>query len=162
MNIPAVRSGLEFLESLGDTSLRAEAIGSWLYDEFGGMHEGGSSVVLYNTRGNDIVTFGVKRNGQMIDSWEFEQAATEQGIHVRTGCFCNPGVNEELFDYDVDGIQKAYSSDEISENAGIRDLRELLSDQPVGAVRASFGYANVFEDALRLVEFTKQFLGISE
>jgi selenocysteine lyase/cysteine desulfurase len=157
-NIPAIKNGLKFVESLGDVKPRVVSIASWLHQQLSEMKVNGNSIAVYNTKGNDTVAFNIKKGEQVMDAWYFEQAASKAGIFVRTGCFCDPGANEEVFQYKIDNFEKFYNSKLLPSQMTIENLREYSGDVSIGAIRASFGYANNFDDVQKFAEFTKQYL----
>ncbi|MFA6547413.1 MAG: aminotransferase class V-fold PLP-dependent enzyme [Candidatus Magasanikbacteria bacterium] len=158
-NIPAVVPGLQFMESLGDICEHATVLGVKLYDSLQTLHEGDNSIIIHSPRGTDIVTFSVKRGQQIVDAWVFERYANEQAVFVRTGCFCNPGVNEKVFGYKIDAFKALYNSTISNDAITIDNLRRHIGgDVPIGAIRASFGYANTEMDVNRIVAVTRQFL----
>ncbi|KAJ8947944.1 hypothetical protein NQ314_008523 [Rhamnusium bicolor] len=64
------------------------------------------------------------------------------GIHLRTGCFCNPGACQRFL--------KLTPSDVVNHfNAGhvCGDQHDLVENCPTGSVRISFGYMSMQEDA---------------
>ena len=101
---------------------------------------------------------GVKNKGAIFDAWEFEKFANEHKVYVRTGCFCNPGVNEKLFGYEIDTYEKFCNDAILPDQITIENLRKYSDDKPIGAIRASFGYANNFSDVGRFAEVARMFL----
>ena len=155
--IPAIFYGLEFLKELGEYKGRITSIASWLYDSLCQIKTDFSSVVVHNAKGNDTVVFNIEKNGQILDASKFEQAASKVGISVRSGCFCNPGVNEKLFNYEVKGYEEFYNSEILPYEITLDHFKEN-SGKPVGALRASFGYVNNFSDVYKFAEFTRKYL----
>jgi len=159
--IPAIMAGLEFMEYMmahGDVRGHAIGLATMLYDELCEMREGQGSVVIHSARGNDTVTFSVKKENKIVDAWLFEQAVNAKSVYVRTGCFCNPGVNEKVFGYAVEPFEALYDDARLSDKVTMERLRELSGDAAIGAIRASFGYANNRDDVSRLVAVTRDFL----
>lgn len=155
----AVTFGLEFMTTLEPYKNRVSAIASWLRNELHSMSEAGNFVIIHSPEDSDTVTFSISRGGQrIIDSWEFEEFANEHNVCVRTGCFCNPGVNEKIFGYEIDTYEKFYNDAIMPDQITIENLRKYSGDKPIGAIRASFGYANNFSDVERFAEVTRMFL----
>lgn len=151
--IPAIKAGLEFVESLGDIKHHVLSLTCPLYDALKEMANGDNAVILHSKRGTDTVTFSVKKNGRIMNAWEVERAANERGIFIRSGCFCNPGDNEQTFGYGIEPFEKLYN-DAISPDAiTVEGLAEYADGKPIGALRASFGYANNISDVNKIVEF---------
>lgn len=155
--IPAVINGLEFMESMNNLDTHAAEVATALYDALVEMGGGPNAPVIHSGRGNDTVTFSVKKGGQIVDAWHFEQFANTHGIYVRTGCFCNPGSNEMVFGYSVDDFEAVYNDAVTTDEITIEKLREF-SEAPIGSIRASFGYANTLNDADRIAEVVSQFV----
>jgi molybdenum cofactor sulfurtransferase len=156
--IPAIKAGLQYLDSLGEVKHRALSLASSLHEQLSSLNENGNTVVVHSNKGNDTVTFSVKKGGEIINAWLFEQAANEQSIYVRTGCFCNPGVNEKVFNYTVDQYERFYNDALSPDKMTIEELAKYSNGQPIGAIRASFGYINNYSDVEEFVQFTKMFL----
>ncbi len=156
--IGAVRSGLKFLSTLGDTHCHARALACRLRNQLIELHDGANSITMHSPPGTDIVTFSVKKGDSIVDAWVFEKAANEQGVFVRTGCFCNPGVNEKVFGYTVDAYERLYNDAILPDAITIEKLREFSDGKPIGAIRASFGYANTVQDVDRFIEVTRDIL----
>ena len=156
--IPLISAGFKFLEDLGDIRPHSVGLGSRLHEILGDMRVGQNSVVLHTPHGNDVVTFSIRKGDKIIDAWEFEHFANARGVFVRTGCFCNPGVNEEIFQYGIETFERMYN-DAISPDAmTVESLKEFSGGKPIGAIRASFGYANVMSDIERFAAVTREFL----
>ena len=157
-NIPAIIPGLRFMRDLGNLESHIVPLATRLYDNLSTMREGNNHPIVHSARGNDIVTFSVTRGPQIVNAWEFERFANERGVFVRTGCFCNPGVNEKVFGYKIDAYEKLYNSAILPDAITIENLRQFSGDTPIGAIRASFGYANNQNDVDRFVEVVREFL----
>jgi len=158
-NIPAIKNGLEFFTSLGSgISDRVISIASWLHDELNGMRYGDAYIKVHSLKGCDTVTFSVIKGDETIDAWTFEQAVNKDKVFVRTGCFCNPGVNERIFNYKVESFAKLYNSAISQEEITIEELRKYSGNDPIGAIRTSFGFANNFNDVAMLASSAAKFL----
>lgn len=155
-NIPAIVAGLKFAKSISPQN--AETLAHQLYYALHEIRVGDKSLVLHSPLNSDIVTFSVKKGDKIVDAWIFERAASERGVYVRTGCFCNPGVNEKVFGYSVDAFERLYNDSIQPDVITIEKLREFTGDKPIGAIRASFGYANTLDDVARFIEVTKEIL----
>jgi selenocysteine lyase/cysteine desulfurase len=80
--------------------------------------------VIHSHRHSDIVTFSLRRrDGVFVDAWEVEAAAAAHQICFRTGCFCNPGVNERVFKYNVEDFERFQST---SRQQGDLTLERML------------------------------------
>ena len=170
--IPAITQGLEFL-----ASVRGDPHGDWNNSARGkackeriqkmsldlscglvGLQLGDNEVVVHSTPGNDIVTFSLKREGRFVDPKMVEARANDRKIYLRTGCFCNPGVNETVFGYSVEEFASFYNDAPFAEQLTLEQFQRHLGGRPIGAIRASFGYANAPEDVNRIVEFMQDMI----
>ncbi len=156
--IPAIKAGLKFVQSLGDIKTHAIGLATDLYDRMVSMSEGENSIIIHSARGNDTVTFSVRRAGHILAGNIFERMANEQGVFVRAGLFCNPGVNEVVFGYGNDLYEAMYEDVLTPSEAVTKRIAQLSKDAPNGAIRASFGYANTLADTKRFAEVAKTIL----
>jgi molybdenum cofactor sulfurtransferase len=166
LSLPAVASGLEYIEQLGLDAIhrRVRCLTGWLLDALVALlHSNGSRVVRILgpesvvARGG-TVTFTVHDvHGRPVDDRRVERLASQERISVRTGCFCNPGAGEVAFGLEAAPLRALFAS---SESLSETELRSrVLAEQGrfVSAVRASLGVASNFADAERLVCFLAGF-----
>ncbi|CAM6125359.1 unnamed protein product [Calypogeia fissa] len=100
-----------------------------------------------------IVTFNMKRaDGSWVGPREVEKLATLSGIHLRTGCFCNPGACSKYL-----GLSKHEMKENFEAGHVCWDDKDLINGYPTGAVRVSFGYMNTFEDCWAFIQFISKF-----
>ena len=156
--IPAIIPGLQFLNSLGETKSHAVGLATVLYDRLAELRAGRGSILIHSARGNDTVTFSVKAGDKIINAWDFEKAANERGVFVRSGCFCNPGVNEKVFGYEIETYARLYNDAIMPDAITIEKLGEFSGGAPIGAIRASFGYANTIVDVECFTAVTRDIL----
>ena len=128
-NIPLITAGLQFLEGLGDIREHSVALGDRLHEGLVDMKVGENSVVLHTPKGNDVVTFSIKK-----------------------------GVNEEVFGYGIETFERMYNDAVGPEGMTVEALKEFSGGKPIGAIRASFGYANIMSDIERFVAVVLEFL----
>ena len=95
--------------------------------------------------------------GHLVDYRRVEELAGQEGISLRTGCFCNPGSGEI-----AEGLTEADMraglalGPEISLPRFVRLMRER-GHKSAGAIRASLGIASNFADVWRFVQFVAAF-----
>jgi selenocysteine lyase/cysteine desulfurase len=106
-------------------------------------------------RGGTIAFNLLDDRGEVIDHEQVVHAAAEAGICLRGGCFCNPGAAEYAFRYDAGELTAAL--DAVAGSFSLSAMRIALSNKPVGAVRASLGYASTSDDVKALLAFLGQF-----
>jgi selenocysteine lyase/cysteine desulfurase len=125
-------------------------------------HAGGERMVrVYgpqdmDCRGGTIAFNVLDRDGVTIPFGLVEERAACAGVHVRGGCFCNPGAAEAAF-----GLEPARMSaclDALDRSFSIPALQRCMGrDTAVGAVRASVGMATVTRDIQRALDVIASF-----
>jgi selenocysteine lyase/cysteine desulfurase len=164
-NIPAVDTGLEFIESIGIDAIHDRVIGltGWLLDRLLALRHGtGAPLVrLFGPRDTDrrggTVTFNFHRaDGVVIDHAVVEAAANRHHISLRTGCFCNPGAGELALGISRGELESCF----VRQPGGMTydDFRRCIDDKSSGAVRVSLGLASNFADVYAFAEFARDFL----
>ena len=164
-NIPAVEIGLDLLEQVGLDVIhdRVMCLTSWLLDRMSALkHSNGQPLLtIYGPtsterRGGTIAMNFHDPAGLVIDHDEIEVRAANQGISLRTGCFCNPGAGE---------VALGLSSEELSPCFGRADrhmtydgFRHCVAPKSSGAVRISLGLVSNFADVHAFVRFASAFL----
>lgn len=165
LNIPAVERGLKFIKQIGISNIqkRINALAQWTLDELLQLkHDSGNPLIaLYGTsdltqRGATI-TFNVMRaNGNVVFYEEVERGASELGISLRAGCFCNPGLSEIVGSFTQEMLRPVF---ECEEKTSYKEfVYEKKKEYVVGAIRASFGYVSNFDDAYKFVSYIKSYL----
>jgi len=164
LNIVALRHGFEILQNLGMHNIEAHVhtITQYTYSKLQAMtHSNGKKVcVVYgnhyfndSSKQGPILTFNLLRDdGTFVGYNEVEQLASLNKIHLRTGCFCNPGACHKYL---------SLTSEEVIANleAGhiCWDDKDIIKGKPTGAIRISFGYMSTFEDVQAFLGFVQQF-----
>ncbi|XP_032687894.1 molybdenum cofactor sulfurase 1 isoform X2 [Odontomachus brunneus] len=94
-----------------------------------------------NSQGG-IVTFNlIRSNGEYVGYMEVVNMAALFKIHLRTGCFCNPGACQRHLCLATETILKNYEAGYVC--GGTVDI---VNRKPTGAVRVSFGYMSTIQD----------------
>ncbi|GAB6031894.1 hypothetical protein CHUAL_010290 [Chamberlinius hualienensis] len=94
-----------------------------------------------------IVNFNLlQSDGQFIGFAKVETVAAAYGIHLRTGCMCNPGACQKYLNLSFEDLQQHF---EIGHVCG--DDKDLIDGKPTGSVRISFGYMSTIDDAQRFL-----------
>ncbi|XP_034940339.1 molybdenum cofactor sulfurase isoform X2 [Chelonus insularis] len=112
-------------------------------------HNGNPVVKLYTDSGyqnkefqGGIVAFNILRStGEYVGYMEVLHMAALFKIHLRTGCFCNPGTCQRHLNLSNKDVMNNYDSG-VKCGGGI----DLVNGKPTGAVRISFGYMSTIED----------------
>lgn len=125
----------------------------------GATHRGGAPLVeIYGPRSPEArggtAAFNVlDAGGGVVPYGVVEREASEEGISLRGGCFCNPGVAEVAFGLPAGRMAECFQS---TDRGGftLPGLAECLDYAvPVGALRASVGIATNGADLERLRRF---------
>lgn len=167
LGIAAVTSGLDFLEEVGIDEIHAhvarhtarllEILRRHRHDD------GGPLTTIYGPptteRRGGTVAFNLwDARGRVVPSGAVERAASERGICLRGGRFCNPGAAEAALDVPADAALRCF--EEAEGTFTLRELAECLGDgAPVAAIRASVGIATNDADLDRLDAFLGEMAG---
>ncbi len=158
LEIPALKIGLEYIESIGMDCIqeRVQSITGYMHQELNNLyHSNGQKLVnIYGpsnrleTGGTIIMTFN-NPDGQVIPFELVENQTNARNISIRSGCFCNPGLDE---------INNCLSTEELSDYFTSRDkgnYHDMIDSlkKMRGAVRVSFGLATVQRDLDAFLNF---------
>lgn len=123
-------------------------------------HQNGTPVVkLYsdtdyedNNLQGGIVSFNALRaNGEYVGYMEVLNMAGLYKIHLRTGCFCNPGACQRHLRLSDTEILKNYDT-----GYTCGGTKDLIDGKPTGAVRISFGYMSTIKDVKIILKMLKE------
>jgi selenocysteine lyase/cysteine desulfurase len=92
-------------------------------------------------------------DGHLLDYRRVEELAGQQGISVRTGCFCNPGAGEAAEGLSEDDMLEAVMADREMSLPRFLQFITHKSGKSAGALRASLGIASTFGDVHRFLHF---------
>jgi molybdenum cofactor sulfurtransferase len=141
---------------------RTKCLTGWLLQQLLDLrHSSGRPMVrLYGpattvARGATITMNFYDDEGRLLDYRRVEELASQQGISVRTGCFCNPGPGET-----AEGLTEEDIAAAIAENSDMTLPRFLQfithrGGKSAGAIRVSLGLATNFADVYRFVQFAR-------
>ncbi len=166
LDIPAIKIGLEHIESIGIETIqnRVRIFTDYLIKTLLELkHSNGREVVTVfgpkNTtnRGGTIILNFCDENGKMIP-WDYvEHLANEAKISLRTGCFCNPGLDEVYSCVSITETMKYFSQ---MNKGGFKEVIKYMGKLR-GAVRISVGIATNFKDVYSFIQFAKQFVNMN-
>jgi molybdenum cofactor sulfurtransferase len=163
--IPAVEIGLRHLARAGIDAIhtRVRCLTGWLLDRLVNLrHSNGRPMVrIYGPltmamRGPIVTMNFYDPDGHLLDYRRVEELAGDQGISVRTGCFCNPGAGETAEGITDEDVEAALES---STDLTLPRFLQVITHRggkSAGAIRVSFGIASNFGDALRFLTFTER------
>jgi selenocysteine lyase/cysteine desulfurase len=163
--IPAVEIGLRHLAAAGIDALqiRVGCLTGWLLDRLVSLrHSNGRPMVrIYGPltmamRGAIITMNLYDPDGHLLDYRRVEELASQDGISVRTGCFCNPGAGET-----AEGItdEDVIAALETAADLTLPRFLQVITHRggkSAGAIRVSFGIASTFRDAQRFLAFAER------
>ncbi len=158
LDIPAIKIGLDYIREigLGRINRRIKALTSALIKQLTEIkHSNGSPVVrifgmldLEKHGGNLVMTF-FDKNGNKYAYEDIEQQTNALGISIRSGCFCNPGVDEINSCITNDDFGTYFSSHKTDDYGPM--LRQLKRMR--GGTRVSVGIATTASDIQQFVSF---------
>jgi molybdenum cofactor sulfurtransferase len=163
LSIPAVDIGLRYLTEVGIERIgrRVKCLTGHLLSALLDMrHTNGRPLVrLYGPsttvdRGGIVTMNCYDPEGRLLDYRRIEELASERGISLRTGCFCNPGAGEVAESLTEDDMLAA-----AAEGAAMTLPRfvQLMLDEgsgkSAGAMRVSLGIASNAADVDRFIAF---------
>ncbi|MER5887899.1 aminotransferase class V-fold PLP-dependent enzyme [Streptomyces sp. NPDC001941] len=100
-------------------------------------------------RGPTVAFDLLRPDGTRFDERLCQEATAAAGVSVRTGCFCNPGVAEQVNALGPDEVRRALAR---GNPADVDEYVRLLGSHAQGSVRASVGAATDARDVDRLVD----------
>lgn len=166
LNIPAVKIGLQHLEKVGIELIqkRVELLTAWVIQQLLLLqHSKGKPMVrIYgptNTeqRGGTITLNFYDPDGHLLDYRRIEELANEQGISLRTGCFCNPGAGEIAEELTTEDMLAGLAGGPNMTLPRFMQLIQHRGHKSAGAIRVSLGLASNFADVYRFIQFATSF-----
>ena len=160
LDIPAIKIGLDYIEEIGIDRInkRVEEITQFLIKEIQNIkHQNGKNVVrLFGSlqkehKGGTLIMNFSDKSGNNYPFTEVEQLANQRLISIRTGCFCNPGLDEINSNLSSQDIIKGFEFVESADNP-----MEAFAKMR-GAVRISVGIATVQKDLDTFLDFVRSF-----
>jgi len=167
LSIPAVETGLNYLQEVGTEIIheRVRCLTGWVLDQMVSLQHSNRKplVRIYGpvsteNRGGTISFNLYDPNGTLIDFRRVEEMANEQNISLRTGCFCNPGVNEIAEGLTEAEMNAGFASGKRMDYPYFLSILEHQDGKSAGAIRVSMGIASNFNDVYQFVEFIKTFI----
>ncbi|KAJ3679297.1 hypothetical protein LUZ60_017308 [Juncus effusus] len=105
-----------------------------------------------NFKMGPTIAFNLKReDGSWFGYREVEKLASLSNIHLRTGCFCNPGACAKHLGLSHSDLISNFEAGHVC-----WDDNDVINGKPTGAVRVSFGYMSTFEDADKFLKFLEE------
>lgn len=167
LNIPAVEIGLKHIKTINLDIIheRVRCLTGWLLDNLLALrHSNGTPLIrVYGPidtrmRGGTVTVNFYDPNGKLFDYRRIEELANEVNISLRTGCFCNPGVNEIAEGLTEEDMAEGFKNGRRMAFPFFLSIIEHNSGKSAGAVRVSVGIATNFADVYRFLHFAYSFL----
>jgi len=166
LGIPAVAIGLRHLENVGIHTIqtRVNCLTDWLITQLLALRHSNDRpmVRLYGPanmvqRGATVTLNFYDPHGHLVDYRRIEELAGEEGISLRTGCFCNPGAGEMSEDLNEDDMR--FGIGQIGAEINLLRFSQALQarGKSAGAIRVSTGIASNFADVERFMAFAARF-----
>ncbi|MEP7232147.1 MAG: aminotransferase class V-fold PLP-dependent enzyme [Ginsengibacter sp.] len=162
LDIPAITNGLNFISGIGMENIqnRVKDLCKFFLEKLLMlMHSNGLPLIkLYgpkNTanRGGTFLMNFYDEYGQLYPFQFIEGEANTNKISLRTGCFCNPGIDEMNHCFSEDQLKNYFDG---REHGDYYDIINSLK-KVRGAVRLSIGIATTKADIEKFIKFAKKF-----
>lgn len=164
--LPAVKIGLDFIDSIGIDRINARVrrLIEYVCTELKNVkHSNGMSVVRvfgpqnFSERGGNIIMSFFDIDGNLIPFERVEELANNRKISIRTGCFCNPGIDEINNCVTTEEIARYFMS---RDSGNFHDMITFLGKMR-GATRLSVGLSTSKKDLDSFIAFVSELRGHS-
>ncbi|OHT11811.1 molybdenum cofactor sulfurase [Tritrichomonas foetus] len=164
LSIVALHEGFKKLNELGirNISRHTWCVTRELYMRLNSLrHENGRPVLrMYgNHLKNDplkqgpIITLNfMNSTGGYVGYNEVMKNAAKENIHIRVGCFCNPGGCTRANGLNDDQVEEYYQK-----KTSCHDSIDIINGIPLGAVRISLGAYTTMEDVETFAKFVEKY-----
>lgn len=163
LDIPAITNGLDFINKIGIDMIhrRIKQLSAFILAEITKLkHDNGLPAIrLYgphNTenRGGTFLMNFLDTNGQFYPPDYIEKLANGSMISLRTGCFCNPGIDELNHDISAETLKKYFAG---RTSGDYFDMINFVG-KIRGAVRLSVGLSTTIRDIEKFIQFATTLL----
>ncbi|RHY67847.1 hypothetical protein DYB38_004306 [Aphanomyces astaci] len=158
LSILACTSGLQSLRNLTMPAIQRHvaALTKYAWHALTALrHANGARVcTIYGTHHRDpdagsIIACNFSTpDGAWVGYSEFSTLAALHNIHVRTGCFCNPGACQAHLGLTTDEMLAHMAQGHVC-----GDAMDIIHNRPTGAIRVSFGYMSTQQDVDAFIMF---------
>src|SRR5947209_11281326 len=159
--LPAVEIGLRYLEAIGMETIheRVRCLSGWLLEQLLELrHSNGQPAVqIYGPitterRGGTIAFNFCDPSGAVFDCYAIQEDANQNGLSLRSGCFCNPGVREIALVLAREELTSVFRQ---KERMTYEQFLHIIADRKQGALRVSVGLATNFADVYHFLQFAR-------
>ena len=160
LDIPAIKIGLDFIENIGLDKInnRISSLRNYLVEEIADIsHDSGVKVVKIfgpkdrNLVGGSVIMSFFNPDGSTIAFETIEGLANNEKISIRSGCFCNPGIDEINSCLTPEELTKYFTT---RKEGNYSEMIHFLNKMR-GATRVSLGIATIQQDLDRYIDFVK-------
>lgn len=160
LDIPAIKIGLDHISSIGieRISARVKSLIEVLTSELKEItHSNGQPLVKifgpqdFANRGGNIIMNFFDSHGDAYPIAQIESMANRNMISIRTGCFCNPGIDEINNCITTEDISKYFVG---RENGDYCETVTFLGKMR-GSVRVSVGLATNANDLVKFINMIR-------
>ncbi|OQR95693.1 molybdenum cofactor sulfurase [Thraustotheca clavata] len=162
LSVLACQHGLEQLQRFGMTAIErhVNALSSYLYNQLISLkHVNGMKVCqVYGKHhgagihGSIVACNFIRLDGSVVGYTEVSALSSLQQIHLRTGCFCNPGACQYYLGLSNNDI---LSHMKLGHTCG--DAMDIIDGKPTGAIRLSLGYMTTKDEIDIFIDFIKTY-----
>jgi molybdenum cofactor sulfurtransferase len=161
-----VEIGLRHLERAGMDAIqtRIGCLTGWLLTELQALRHGNGLPVVRmygpstcEDRGGTVTMNFYDPGGTLLDFRRVEELAAQEGISLRTGCFCNPGAGETAGDLTEDDMRAGLAEGADLTLPRFLQVMQQRGDKTLGAIRVSLGLASNIADVERFLRFAEGF-----
>lgn len=162
LSIPAIKIGLDHVNSIGMQMIneRVMSLTHYLYMQLKALkHSNGKPLVHVfgpadrSKAGPNMILNIFDQDGHMIPFEWVENQANKLKISIRSGCFCNPGIDEVNSCISNDELTRYFTS---RSSGNYHDMVTELKKMR-GAIRVSVGIASSKEDLDTFLSFVDQY-----
>lgn len=168
LDIPAITLGLNFIESIGIDNIRTRLMqltGLFIEEMSKLKHDNGTPTVRIfgplntESRGGTIILNFQDKDGKTFSFDWIENQANKKLISIRSGCFCNPGIDETNNCISSEEMTQFYTSRKEKYFDSSTNFLSYMSQQigrMRGATRVSFGIATTTKDIETFINFVSE------
>lgn len=162
LDIPALKIGIDHINDIGIDVInkRVGILTDLLITQLLSLHHANGcpmvrvfGPITNEERGGTIIFNFLTAEGETLPYLNVEAEANKQNISIRTGCFCNPGI-DEINNHLLSGELESYFK--ATEEAGVNDMMNHMNKMR-GAVRVSVGMITNEKDIFRFIQFVREF-----
>ena len=167
LSLPAIEIGLRHIDAVGIDTIhtRVATLTGWLLDQMQALQHGNGKPVMRiygpinsEARGGTISFNFHDADGAPVDFRHTERMAFENGISLRTGCFCNPGAGEIAHDIQQEEMAECFRSETPVSYMELYEKLQEIGGKTASTIRVSTGIASNFADVYRFMRFAERFV----